>query len=225
MPKAFFRIHYQRPGQSPGFVDVRATSAIDARRQFPGHLVSPWPVRSRILYVERTPHANPARKRASVFSKWIADEAEARAFTRAKAKTHWSVELRKVNKANKKHTHGFTVTWGEPKKTPTANPKRQPARKRTTTPHPRKPPSSQAAGKRAGRPRRRNPGELEAAAAMSEKFHGRPAHRVSEYDEPNDSPRTLAELGSLKSLTVDTPNAERIELTFGRGVKLAARSE
>lgn len=76
------------------------------------------------------------------------------------------------------------------------------------------------AGRR--RPSRKNPGDIEAAAEMSEAFHGRPARRVTEYEESNDSPRTLAELGALLALEVDTPTGERIELTFGKGVKLAA---
>lgn len=77
-----------------------------------------------------------------------------------------------------------------------------------------KPPRRQA--------RRRNPGEIEAAAQLSEEFHGRPAKRVREYDEPHTEQTVLADLGALKEIEIETPRGEWFRVVFGRGARLAA---
>lgn len=69
--------------------------------------------------------------------------------------------------------------------------------------------------------RRRNPGELEAAAQLSEQFHGRPARKVSTVDAPDQPQLVLAELGRLVELEIQTAAGVRATLQF-RGVKLAS---
>lgn len=70
--------------------------------------------------------------------------------------------------------------------------------------------------------RRRNhtDDEIDAAAKLSEKFHGRPASRVRTVETLEYQPDTLADLGSLKELHVETPRGGRL-LEFGSGVRLA----
>ncbi len=72
---------------------------------------------------------------------------------------------------------------------------------------------------------RRNPedGELEAAAELSEQFHGRPARKVREVTTVGQERSTLTELGALKELHVILPAAGRVYiLHFSRGVLLAS---
>lgn len=105
------------------------------------------------------------------------------------------------------------------KKKPTAKrTERSQAKKKTPAKRTKRPTVKQGAR----RTKRRNPGDIEQAAAMSEAFHGRPAHRVRTVDEQNDSPKVLAELGALRKFTVETPHGDLVELKFGKGVKLAA---
>ena len=90
---------------------------------------------------------------------------------------------------------------------------RQRAPKKPTVPRRKSPPA-----------RRRNPGpnaEMQEAAALSEKFHGRPATKAREFDEPADERQVLTELGALVSLTVKSP-AGKAEIIFDKGTKLAA---
>jgi hypothetical protein len=55
--------------------------------------------------------------------------------------------------------------------------------------------------------KRRNPdGPLEAAAALSEKFHGKPADRVTVHEEEEAEYPAVAELGRLVELRVRTAN-------------------
>lgn len=61
--------------------------------------------------------------------------------------------------------------------------------------------------------RRRNPDAIEAAAALSEEFHGRPAERVTVVQEEELEYAAVAELGKLVELHVDTP-AGRKRLPF-----------
>lgn len=124
--------------------------------------------------------------------------------------------MRKATKTTKKRTAA---------KRPTKSAAKPRAAKRPTTSTTRAARKANPAGRKKSGRARRNPGDLDAAARMSEEFHGRPAHRVTEYEEPADSPRTLAELGTLRELHVDTVNEERIVLSFPRGVKLAANPE
>lgn len=71
------------------------------------------------------------------------------------------------------------------------------------------------------RSRRRNPGELEQAAALSEDFHGRPARKVTEIEEPANQRTTLADLGLLRALHVEPISGEfageLFELSFDKG--------
>jgi len=73
----------------------------------------------------------------------------------------------------------------------------------------------------AGRKRKRNPDdELQAAARLSEEFHGRPARTVRELEQIEHSRDTLADLGRLISFTVWLDEDKPVELEF-RGVRLA----
>jgi hypothetical protein len=71
------------------------------------------------------------------------------------------------------------------------------------------------------RGRRRNPGELEAAAELSEQFHGRPAHKVRDVEEVEHSRDTLTDLGRMVSMSVWLDEDNAVELTFS-GVRLAS---
>lgn len=62
--------------------------------------------------------------------------------------------------------------------------------------------------------RRRNPGALEAAGALSESFHGRPANRVSVIQEEELEHAAVAELGKLVELHVQTPSGAKFRLPF-----------
>lgn len=69
--------------------------------------------------------------------------------------------------------------------------------------------------------RRSNPGdETSEAAALYERFHGKPASSAHEYNQP-DEDLVLAELGNLVQLIVDTPAGE-VSLDFLRGTKVAS---
>lgn len=76
----------------------------------------------------------------------------------------------------------------------------------------------------AARPRRRNSAELEAAAALAEGFHGRPARRVREIEELDKRPAVLADLGPLKELQVILDSGKVATITLS-GVTLAATPE
>ena len=68
---------------------------------------------------------------------------------------------------------------------------------------------------------RKNPDEeLQAAARLSEQFHGRPARRVREVEEVEHGRDTLADLGRMISFTVWVDEDRPFELTF-KGVRLA----
>ena len=62
--------------------------------------------------------------------------------------------------------------------------------------------------------------EVEAAARLSEKFHGRPASKIRTVETLEYTPDTLADLGGLTELHVATPQGGRL-LPFGHGVRLA----
>ena len=49
--------------------------------------------------------------RISWQNKWFETESEARAFIREIWDSAWGVELRKVNKANRTYTTGYTLRW------------------------------------------------------------------------------------------------------------------
>ena len=70
----------------------------------------------------------------------------------------------------------------------------------------------------------RNPDDedTQAAADLSEKFHGRPARKISEIEELEQETDTYAELGDLKEFHVITRAGGVYVLHFGRGVKLAS---
>lgn len=70
--------------------------------------------------------------------------------------------------------------------------------------------------------RPRNPGDedLQAAAQLSEKFHGRPARTVREIEEVEQSRDTLADLGRLISFTVWLDEDDAAQIDF-KGVRLA----
>lgn len=77
------------------------------------------------------------------------------------------------------------------------------------------------ASKRKARRGRKNPDEeLQAAAQLSEQFHGRPARRVREVEEVEHGRDTLADLGRMISFTAWVDEDRPFELTF-RGVRLA----
>lgn len=44
-------------------------------------------------------------------NRWFETESEAKAFVKSIWNESWGVELRKVNKANRTYSHGFTVRW------------------------------------------------------------------------------------------------------------------
>ena len=48
-------------------------------------------------------------------SKHFASVHQARQFAVEIDKTNWSVEMRKVNSANKTYSSGWVVTWGAPR--------------------------------------------------------------------------------------------------------------
>lgn len=56
--------------------------------------------------------------------------------------------------------------------------------------------------RKASRKKRRNPGELEAAAALSEQFHGRPARKVEDVLELRQEREALAKLGRLLGFSI-----------------------
>jgi hypothetical protein len=68
-------------------------------------------------------------------------------------------------------------------------------------------PKKTAAKKRAATPKRKrrrlNPEEMAEAEALYERFHGRPANRTVEYDQPMEYRSELAELGKLLELRFD----------------------
>ncbi|GIU80920.1 MAG: hypothetical protein KatS3mg005_4158 [Bryobacteraceae bacterium] len=59
------------------------------------------------------------------------------------------------------------------------------------------------------------------AAALSEKFHGRPVRKVRDYIEVSDEPTELADLGRLVELQVLAEKHVRV-LEFKDGVRVAA---
>jgi hypothetical protein len=70
----------------------------------------------------------------------------------------------------------------------------------------------------------KNPGdgdELAAAAALSEQFHGRPAHTVREVSDEVAERTQLADLGRMLVLLVQDDNG-RFRLPFRSGVRLAS---
>lgn len=70
--------------------------------------------------------------------------------------------------------------------------------------------------------RRRNPDAIEAAAALSEKFHGRPAHEVTVVEETELEYSAVAELGKLVELHVRSfEDGKRYRLPF-KGVRVCA---
>jgi hypothetical protein len=79
--------------------------------------------------------------------------------------------------------------------------------------------SSSSSRRTAGR--RRNGADIEAAAELSEQFHGRPARSVRDVTEVEHSRGTLSDLGRLVSLLVWIDEDNPYELTF-QGVRLAA---
>jgi hypothetical protein len=72
--------------------------------------------------------------------------------------------------------------------------------------------------------RRRNPdGALDAAAALSESFHGKPADRVTVIQEEEHEYAAVAELGKLVELHVRTADGKRFRLPFlTAGVRVCA---
>jgi hypothetical protein len=71
--------------------------------------------------------------------------------------------------------------------------------------------------------RRRNPDAIEAAAALSEKFHGRPAQKVTVVQEEELEYAAVAELGKLIELHVRTFAGGKFRLPFlTSGVKVCA---
>lgn len=68
--------------------------------------------------------------------------------------------------------------------------------------------------------RKRNP--VEAAAALSEAFHGRPAHRITEYSEELHEHDVLADLGALVEIKLKYPSAT---IRFDPGVRLASSED
>jgi hypothetical protein len=63
--------------------------------------------------------------------------------------------------------------------------------------------------------------ELEAAARLSEKFHGRPARQVRTVETMEETPSTLADLGGLRELHVQTHRGGRL-FEFRKDVRLAS---
>lgn len=63
--------------------------------------------------------------------------------------------------------------------------------------------------------------DWQAAARMSEQFHGRPARTIREIEQTVPAVVTLAELGRLIELHVLTADGRAHALTFGRGARLA----
>lgn len=53
---------------------------------------------------------------------WVSTKEEADALVKAKSETNWGIEVNKVNRANKKYTHGYIVFWGPAKKMKKRNP-------------------------------------------------------------------------------------------------------
>lgn len=68
--------------------------------------------------------------------------------------------------------------------------------------------------------RRKNKETAAAAAALSEKFHGRPVRKVTELEIAVDEPVDLADLGRLEELQILDGKYVR-PLEFTRGVRLA----
>lgn len=50
-------------------------------------------------------------RRKQIEKRWFETHEEAKAFAWALPANAWGVEVRKVNKANKRYTHGATVEW------------------------------------------------------------------------------------------------------------------
>ncbi len=48
-------------------------------------------------------------------SQWVATREEANTLAGEKSKTNWGIFVTKVNKANRRYTHGYVVSWREPK--------------------------------------------------------------------------------------------------------------
>ena len=71
--------------------------------------------------------------------------------------------------------------------------------------------------------RRKNSGadEAAAAAALSESFHGRPAHTVRQVKEAVAERDTLADLGRMLALLIETPAGERVAVRF-KSTRLAS---
>lgn len=87
---------------------------------------------------------------------------------------------------------------------------------------PRRPTAPAAAGARPTRTKSNPAGELAAAARLTEEFHGRPPRKIAEYDEPAEQRQTLADLGRLEELEIETPARTRALLTFRPGVRVTA---
>ena len=68
---------------------------------------------------------------------------------------------------------------------------------------------------------RRNPATA-AAAELSEEFHGRPAHTITDVDGWINYRRTLTDLGGMEELVLVTPDGHEVELRFGHDVRLAS---
>lgn len=96
------------------------------------------------------------------------------------------------------------------------------AKKKTKRAHSAPPFRIARTARRLSNPRRPNhtDEELDAAARLSAKFHGRAATKVREVEELEYQPDTLADLGALKELHVMTPAGGRM-FPFSSGVRLA----
>jgi hypothetical protein len=78
------------------------------------------------------------------------------------------------------------------------------------------------ARRRKNPPRRRNGSGEEAAARLSEQFHGRPAHTIRDLESERLERRVLAELGRLTELRVRSNEYTALK---PRGVRLACNPE
>jgi hypothetical protein len=72
--------------------------------------------------------------------------------------------------------------------------------------------------------KRRNPDALDAAAAVTEEFHGRPAKKITVVEETEAEHTAVAELGRLLELHIITGEGKRFRLA-PRGVKLCATAD
>lgn len=75
--------------------------------------------------------------------------------------------------------------------------------------------------RKATRRRRNSQDSAAAAARLSEKFHGRPVRKVTEFEESYQEPTDLADLGRLIELQVMDGDYVR-PLQFGKNVRTAA---